>query len=52
MMQQFYQAVEKGEMPAQDERHFADFSDGAQVMAIVEAIVQSHRDQRWVDVRI
>ncbi|MBK0097428.1 Gfo/Idh/MocA family oxidoreductase [Erwinia sp. S63] len=52
MMQQFYQAVEKGEMPAQDERHFADFSDGAQVMAIVEAIVKSHRDQRWVDIRI
>lgn len=50
MMQQFYQAVEQGKAPAPQDTTFATFRDGAQVMAIVEAIVQSHREQRWVRV--
>ncbi len=50
MMQQFYQAVAQGEMPPCAETNFATFHDGAQVMAIVDAIVQSHQQQRWVDV--
>lgn len=50
MMQKFYQAVEKGNPPAPQDTAFATFRDGAQVMSIVDAIVQSHREQRWVSV--
>ncbi|PBI78816.1 dehydrogenase [Rahnella victoriana] len=49
MMQQFYQAVEQGK-PASPGLSFATFSDGAQVMAIVDAILKSHQQQRWVRV--
>ncbi|EMH6516685.1 Gfo/Idh/MocA family oxidoreductase [Raoultella planticola] len=51
MMLSFYQAVRAGKMPAADERRFASFYEGADVMYIVEAILQSHRQQRWVSVR-
>jgi predicted dehydrogenase len=51
MMQQFYQAVEQGKPPTpQEVAAYATFRDGAQVMAIVDAIVQSHQQQRWVRV--
>lgn len=50
MMQQFYHAVEQGHMPEKEPATFATFKDGAQVMAIVDAIVQSHQQQRWVTV--
>jgi predicted dehydrogenase len=49
MMQQFYQAVEQGK-PASPGMSFATFRDGAQVMAIVDAILKSHQQQRWVRV--
>ncbi len=50
MMQQFYQAVAQGKMPARGEATFATFHDGAQVMAIVDAIVRSHQQQCWISV--
>ncbi|PWW08167.1 Gfo/Idh/MocA family protein [Mangrovibacter plantisponsor] len=50
MMQQFYQAVENGEMPPPGEETFATFHDGAQVMAIIDAILRSHQQQRWVNI--
>lgn len=50
MMQQFYAAVQQGGMPAGGTATFATFADGAQVMAIVDAIVQSHQQQRWMTV--
>lgn len=50
MMAAFYQAVENGTMPARGTETFATFRDGAQVMAIVDAIVESHRQQRWISV--
>lgn len=50
MMQQFYAAVQQGTMPARGTATFATFADGAQVMAIVDAILQSHQQQRWVPV--
>ncbi|WP_428946358.1 Gfo/Idh/MocA family protein [Pantoea sp. FN060301] len=50
MMQQFYLAVAQGRPPAQKEAAFATFHDGAQVMAIVDAIVRSHQQQRWMKV--
>ena len=52
MMQQFYQAVAQGAAPQQQDARFATFRDGAQVMAIVDAIVQSHQQQRWVKVSV
>lgn len=48
MMQQFYMAVAEGTPPSPQSSSFATFREGAQVMAIVDAIVQSHQQQRWV----
>ncbi|POZ17528.1 dehydrogenase [Lelliottia aquatilis] len=48
MMAQFYRAVQAGEMPEQP--IFATFHDGANVMYIIDAIVKSHQQQRWVRV--
>ncbi|WP_147197120.1 Gfo/Idh/MocA family protein [Pantoea sp. CCBC3-3-1] len=50
MMQKFYQAVEQGKPPLRGEASFATFYEGAQVMSIVDAIVTSHHQQRWVNV--
>ena len=50
MMQKFYQAVEQGKPPARGEASFATFYEGAQVMSIVNAIITSHQQQRWVNV--
>lgn len=50
MMLEFYAAVIEGRMPAPDNRAFATFHDGANVMCIIDAIVQSHRQRRWIKV--
>lgn len=50
MMQQFYLAVAQGKPPAENAASFATFHDGAQVMAIVDAIVRSHQQQSWTRV--
>ena len=50
MMQNFYRAVDNGEMPPADSRRFASFHDGANVMYIIDAIMKSHQEQRWVRV--
>jgi hypothetical protein len=42
MMLNFYRAVKDGKMPARDEARFASFYDGANVMFIIDAILQSH----------
>jgi hypothetical protein len=36
--------------PTRDNTTFATFYDGAQVMSVVDAIVKSHQQQRWVNV--
>jgi predicted dehydrogenase len=46
MMVQFYRAVQTGRMPEQP--LFATFHEGANVMYIIDAIVKSHQQQRWV----
>ncbi|AKE58082.1 dehydrogenase [Citrobacter amalonaticus Y19] len=46
MMAQFYRAVQAGEMAKTPQ--FATFHDGADVMYIIDAIVKSHQQQRWV----
>ncbi len=50
MMGYFYRAVQSGKMPAAAERRFASFSEGANVMYIVDAIVKSHQQRRWIHV--
>ncbi|MEO3989613.1 Gfo/Idh/MocA family protein [Pseudocitrobacter cyperus] len=50
MMRHFYRAVEQGTMPPADTRRFASFHDGANVMYIIDAIMKSHQQQRWVRV--
>jgi len=50
MMLRFYSAVREGRAPAQGHSAFATFYEGAEVMCIIDAIVQSHRDRRWVKV--
>lgn len=50
MMLNFYQAVANGQMPPAHHRRFASFHDGANVMYIIDAIVKSHQQQRWVRV--
>ncbi|STW08696.1 Oxidoreductase [Klebsiella grimontii] len=37
-------------MPPASSRRFASFYEGADVMYIVDAIVKSHQQQRWVQV--
>lgn len=48
MMAQFYRAVQANAMP--EKPLFATFHDGANVMYIIDAIVKSHHQQRWVRV--
>lgn len=50
MMLSFYQAVRAGRMPEAEHRRFASFYEGADVMYIIDAILQSHQQQRWVRV--
>lgn len=50
MMRQFYLAVAEGKPPTPSTAHYATFHDGAQIMAVVDAILQSHRQQAWVSV--
>lgn len=49
MLSQFYQAVREGRKPSRSET-FASFYDGANVMYLIEAIVKSHQEQRWIRV--
>lgn len=48
MMAQFYRAVQANILP--EKPLFATFHDGADVMYIIDAIVKSHQQQRWVRV--
>ncbi len=50
MMASFYQAVRAGAMPEASACRFASFYDGADVMFIIDAIIKSHQQQRWVRV--
>ncbi|WP_413733668.1 Gfo/Idh/MocA family protein [Sodalis sp. RH21] len=50
MMLQFYTAVGAGRAPAKGHSPFATFYEGAGVMSIIDAIMQSYRQRRWVRV--
>jgi len=45
----FYDYIAAGDFSA--EPTFASFADGHREILICEAILQSHREQRWVDVK-
>ncbi|WP_409306277.1 Gfo/Idh/MocA family protein [Pectobacterium sp. B1J-3] len=50
MMANFYTYLRDGKQPNVDPTNFATFNDGANVVFIIDAIVQSHQQQRWVHV--
>ncbi|MFS2224224.1 Gfo/Idh/MocA family protein [Pantoea sp. B65] len=50
MLGKFYQFIAAGKQPGVDMAEFATFYDGAQSMFILDAILQSHRQQCWVEV--
>lgn len=52
MLIDYYSAIRKKEANASSERRsFADFEDGHGVMKVIDAILESHRMQRWVNIQ-
>ena len=49
LFQNVYRAVEAGAMP--DDPDWSTFEDGHKEVAICEAVLASHKQQRWVDVQ-
>ncbi|TYP69805.1 Gfo/Idh/MocA family protein [Paenibacillus methanolicus] len=49
-MLQFYTFIREGRDPASDAMPFATFEDGHRSMRIVDAILSSHQEGRWVKV--
>ncbi len=50
MLLNFYRYIAQGKQPGIDAAPFATFHDGAQIMFVIDAIIDSHRQQRWVKV--
>lgn len=50
MMEKFYRYLRDGKQPGVDPVDFATFHDGANIMFILDAILQSHQQQKWVNV--
>jgi len=50
MMLNYYRFIQQGKRPGVDAANFATFHEGASVLLIVEAMLQSHQQQRWVEV--
>lgn len=50
MMMNFYRFIHEGKIPGRDPANFATFHEGANVMFIIDAVVRSHREQRWIKV--
>lgn len=50
MLLNFYRYIAQGKQPGIDAAPFATFHDGAQIMYVIDAIIDSHRQQRWVKV--
>ncbi|ATO34089.1 D-xylose dehydrogenase [Dickeya dianthicola] len=48
MMLRFYTYLREGKQPQVAPCDFATFHDGAAIMFIIDAIVRSHQEQRWV----
>ncbi|MDQ0217410.1 Gfo/Idh/MocA family oxidoreductase [Peribacillus cavernae] len=52
MMLNFYTFIREGKDPLQDKANFATFEDGHISMAITDAVLESHEEQRWVKVQL
>lgn len=50
MMLQYYTFIREGKDPLKDKASFATFEDGHVSMCIMEAILKSHKEQRWIQV--
>ena len=50
LFRSFYGYIERGDLKAP--RPFPTFADGDREVALCEAILQSHRERRWVDVGV
>jgi predicted dehydrogenase len=50
MMLNFYSFIRDGKDPLMDKTNYATFEDGHISMCITEAIMDSHRDKKWIKV--
>ncbi|WP_271753269.1 Gfo/Idh/MocA family protein [Cohnella sp. JJ-181] len=50
MMLQYYTFIRDGKDPSKDTPSFATFEDGHLSMCITEAILQSHEEERWINI--
>ncbi|MGD7043260.1 Gfo/Idh/MocA family protein [Jeotgalibacillus proteolyticus] len=51
MMLNFYTYVKEGKDPAKDKPNFATFEDGHASMCLIDAILESHQQEKWVQVK-
>ncbi|WNS78787.1 Gfo/Idh/MocA family oxidoreductase [Domibacillus sp. DTU_2020_1001157_1_SI_ALB_TIR_016] len=51
MMNNFYTYILEEKLPSSDRANFATFEDGHLSMCITEAILESHKKQKWVKVQ-
>ncbi|MNN38440.1 hypothetical protein D3C81_1524370 [compost metagenome] len=49
-MSNFYQFIRDDKKIGEDQPAFATFADGHSTMCIIDAILKSHAEQRWVEV--
>lgn len=50
MFMKVYDFIRSGKDPLTDKMEFPTFADGHLEIQIVEAVIRSHREQRWIDV--
>jgi predicted dehydrogenase len=50
-MLNYYAFIRDGKDPLKDKANFATFEDGHISMAITDAILESHEQQKWVKVQ-
>jgi predicted dehydrogenase len=50
LFRNFYRYIQEGKSPASDPADFPTFADGDWEVRVVEAVLRSHREQKWVEV--
>ncbi|KIL43054.1 Gfo/Idh/MocA family protein [Jeotgalibacillus campisalis] len=51
MMLNFYSYIKEGKDPLKDKPNFATFEDGHASMCVIDAILESHEQEKWVEVK-
>jgi predicted dehydrogenase len=51
MMQEYYSYIASGKRIQDEKPGFATFLDGANVMAIIAAVIESNEKNSWIDVQ-